>query len=120
MDLFFDATDPSAITDLRRELAAYFERHADVGSDLSGAELAVSELLGNAVRHAPGPAWVHVDWSERRPTIEIHDLGPGFKLNPTLPADPFAPGGRGLYVVSHIAEELAAAAKRAGGARSRR
>src|SRR5512142_1080297 len=117
MDLFFDATDPSAVSDLRGELGAYFERHAMAGSDLSGAELAVSELLANAVRHAPGPAWVHVDWSEQRPTVEIHDLGPGFVLNPTLPEDPFAPGGRGLYIVSHIADELAAVAKRAGGSR---
>lgn len=30
-----------------------FARHAEPGSDLDGAELAASELLTNAVRHAP-------------------------------------------------------------------
>ena len=117
MDLFFDASDASAATELRCELAAFFARHAAPESDLAGAELAVGELLANAVRHAPGPAWVHVDWSERRPRVEVHDLGPGFELSPTLPADTLAAGGRGLFIVSSIADPLAAATKRAGGSK---
>jgi anti-sigma regulatory factor (Ser/Thr protein kinase)/predicted ArsR family transcriptional regulator len=117
MDFYFDATDADAAQNLRRELAAYFARHAEPGSDLDGAELAASELLTNAVRHAPGPAWVHLDWSERRPRMEVHDLGPGFELRPELPEDPLARGGRGLFIASHVTEELAAAAKRAGGSK---
>jgi anti-sigma regulatory factor (Ser/Thr protein kinase)/predicted ArsR family transcriptional regulator len=117
MDLFFDANEATAVSELRAELSAFFARHALDGSDLSGAELAVSELLANAVRHAPGPAWLHIDWSEQRPRVEIHDLGPGFELDPRLPEDPCAPGGRGLYVVSQVADELAGAARRAGGSR---
>lgn len=117
MDLFFDARDPAVATDLRVELAAFFRRHAIPSSDLDGAELALSELLSNAVKHAPGPAWVHVDWSGRRPRVEVHDLGPGFELHAVLPEDPFAAGGRGLFVVSHVADQLAAVAKRAGGSK---
>ena len=41
MDLFFDASDASAATELRCELAAFFARHAAPESDLAGAELAV-------------------------------------------------------------------------------
>lgn len=117
MDWFFDATDAAAVSDLRAQLAGFFRRHAATGSDVEGADLAVSELLANAVRHAPGPAWVHVDWSDRRPRVEVHDLGPGFRLRAALPEDPLAPGGRGLFIVAHVADELAAAAKRAGGSR---
>ncbi|MGO9973998.1 MAG: ATP-binding protein [Solirubrobacteraceae bacterium] len=122
MDLFFDAADPHAASDVRKELGAYFERHAAPGSDLNGAHLALSELLGNAVKHAPGPAWVHVDWSEQRPRVEVHDLGPGFDPGPllervALPEDPLAPAGRGLFIVSQVADELGVAAKRAGGSR---
>jgi hypothetical protein len=95
MDVFFDATDPTAAADLRAELAAYMGRHAEPGSDLAGAELEVGELLANVVRHAPGAAWVHVDWSGRRPRIDVHDLGPGFELRVTLPEDPMAIGGPG-------------------------
>jgi anti-sigma regulatory factor (Ser/Thr protein kinase) len=117
VDLFFDATDATAVADLRTELSSFFRRHADPASDLGGADVAVSELLANAVRHAPGPAWVHVDWSERRPRVEVHDLGPGFQLRPSLPEDPLTTGGRGLFIVSHVADDLASAAKRAGGSR---
>ncbi|MDQ4041321.1 MAG: ATP-binding protein, partial [Actinomycetota bacterium] len=117
MDFYFDATDATAVTDLRGELSAFFARHAAPGSDVSGAELAVGELLANAVRHAPGPAWVHVDWTEPRPRVEVHDLGPGFQLQVALPDDPLALGGRGLFIVSHVADDLATAAKRAGGSR---
>ncbi len=117
MDLYFDATDPTAVSALRAELAGYFRRHAAQGSDLHGADLAVSELLSNAARHAPGPAWVHVDWSGRRPLVEVHDLGPGFELRAALPDERLADGGRGLFIVAHVADQLAAAAKGAGGSR---
>jgi len=115
MDLLFDATDPTAVGHLRRELLAYLRRHAAPDADLAGAELALSELLSNAARHAPGPAWVHVDWTASRPRVEVHDLGPGFELRTALPEDPFAAGGRGLFLVAQVADELTAAAKRAGG-----
>jgi anti-sigma regulatory factor (Ser/Thr protein kinase) len=117
MDLFFDATDGNALGDVRRELSAYLERHARPGSDLAGADLVLGELLANAVRHAPGPAWVRVDWSESSPRVEVHDLGPGFELQATLPEDPLAGGGRGLFIVAQLSHELSAAAKRAGGSK---
>lgn len=117
MDFFFDARDASAATDLRVGLKEFFARHATASSDVNGAELALSELLSNAVRHAPGPAWVHVDWSDRRPRVEVHDLGHGFELKTVLPQDPLAAGGRGLFIVAHVVDELAAVAKRAGGSK---
>jgi anti-sigma regulatory factor (Ser/Thr protein kinase) len=110
MDIYFDAADPAAASELRGELMAFFARHATPGSDLDGAGLALSELLGNAVRHAPGPAWVHVDWSGRRPRVEVHDLGPGFDLASILADDPMATGERGLLVVSRMADKLATVA----------
>lgn len=117
MDLFFDATDATAVTELRTELGRYFRRHGTSESDYEGADLAVSELVTNAVRHAPGPAWMHVDWTERRPRVEIHDLGPGFEPPAGAPTASATAGGNGLYLVSRVANELRTAAKRAGGSR---
>lgn len=117
MDFYFDATDPTAVGDLRRELGQYFRRHAAPDSDVEGADLALSEMLSNAARHAPGPAWVRVDWSERRPRVEIHDLGPGFMLPVAAPEDPAGAGGHGLMLVSHLTGDLQTAAKRAGGSK---
>lgn len=117
MDWYLDASDSNAVTLLRRELRDYLGRHADEDSDVDGAEVACSELVTNAVRHAPGPAWVHLDWSDRQPLVEVHDLGPGFELRPSLPDDPFAAGGRGLFIASHLTEELGVASKAAGGSK---
>jgi len=117
MDWYLDASDSSAVTLLRRELRDYLGRHADRDSDVDGAEVAFSELVTNAVRHAPGPAWVHLDWSDRQPLVEVHDLGPGFELRPSLPDDPFATGGRGLFIASNLTDELKVASKTAGGSK---
>jgi anti-sigma regulatory factor (Ser/Thr protein kinase)/predicted ArsR family transcriptional regulator len=117
MDWYFDASDGGAMAALRHEFRDYLARHADEGSDVGGAELAFSELITNAVRHAPGPAWVHLDWSARQPVVEVHDLGPGFELDTRLPEDPLAEGGRGLFITNELTEEFAVAAKAAGGSK---
>jgi anti-sigma regulatory factor (Ser/Thr protein kinase)/predicted ArsR family transcriptional regulator len=117
MDWYLDGTDARAGSELRRELMDYLRRHAVADSDLAGAELAAAELIGNAIRHAPGPAWVHLDWGADEPVIEVHDLGPGFVLRTELPEDPLATGGRGLMITHAVTGELRAAAKRAGGSR---
>jgi anti-sigma regulatory factor (Ser/Thr protein kinase) len=117
MDLYFDATDVDALGEARRELSEFLRRHATEAAAAEEAVVAVSELMTNALRHAPGPAWVRIDWAESRPRVEVHDLGPGFELRSVLPDDPLSLGGRGLFIVSAVTDELAAVAKRAGGTR---
>jgi anti-sigma regulatory factor (Ser/Thr protein kinase)/predicted ArsR family transcriptional regulator len=108
--------DPAATSALRREIARYLHRHAAPGEDVEAAEVAISEILTNSVLHAPGPVWVMLDWRGERPLVEVHDLGPGFTLDTGLPpADSI--GGRGLYIVDHLAADLRVASKRAGGTR---
>lgn len=116
MDWYLDGRDAAAVGALRREIAAYLSRHAAPGSDIAGSELALSEMITNAVRHAPGPAWVSIDWSGEQPRLEVNDLGPGFELTDVVP-DATAIGGRGLYIIAAVAQEVAVAAKRAGGSR---
>ena len=110
MEWALDAADAEAVSALRREITAYLRRHAEPDSDLAGAEIVIAELLANAFRHAPGPAWVRTSWTGRRPRLEVHDLGPGFVLEPELP-QPAAETGRGLFLVNAIADEVAVAAK---------
>lgn len=117
MDWYLDATDPEAVRNLRHEIGDYLRRHAADDADTDAAELAVAELLGNVVRHAPGPAWVSLSWATELPTLVVHDLGPGFDLAGVLPADPLAESGRGLFIVSSLTPELTAAARAHGGAR---
>ncbi len=47
----------------------------------------------------------------------MHDLGPGFELAPILADDGLVTRGRGLFVVSRVADKLATAAKGGGGSK---
>jgi DNA-binding NarL/FixJ family response regulator/anti-sigma regulatory factor (Ser/Thr protein kinase) len=114
MEWAVEGRSATATTALRREIAAYLGRHAEPDSDLAGAEMVIAELLSNAYEHAPGPAWVRAIWVAERPRLEVHDLGPGFVLDPRLP-EPDSERGRGLFIVNAIAEDLARADKVAGG-----
>jgi DNA-binding NarL/FixJ family response regulator/anti-sigma regulatory factor (Ser/Thr protein kinase) len=114
MEWAADGRSPAAVAALRREIAAYLARHAEPDSDLAGAEMVIAELLSNAFQHAPGPAWVRASWERQKPRLEVHDLGPGFVLDPRLP-EPDSERGRGLFIVDSIADDLARSGKRAGG-----
>lgn len=115
LDWYLDGRDVAAAVALRREIGAYLRRHADPGSDIAGAEVAVSELLSNLPRHAPGPAWVSLSWSGTEPVLEVRDLGPGFELDVDAPPPVDQTGGRGLFIASALVRSLEAAARRAGG-----
>ncbi|HVF03831.1 MAG TPA: ATP-binding protein [Frankiaceae bacterium] len=118
MDWYLDGTNPGAVVDLRHQIAAYLARHADPASDVDGATVVVSELLGNVVRHANGPAWVSLTWAAEHPVLEVSDLGPGFAPapRPGAPADPMAESGRGLFIASAVAADLQVAVRRNQGA----
>jgi anti-sigma regulatory factor (Ser/Thr protein kinase)/predicted ArsR family transcriptional regulator len=116
MDWFLDATDPQSVRAVRTEATDYLRRHAEPGSDLFAAEMAVGELLSNVVRHASGPAWVELDWSREQPVLTVRDLGPGFRLEEVPPPSPDRTSGRGLCIVSQFAERLRAGIRKASGA----
>ena len=106
MDWILDSGDAAGATMLRREIAAYLRRHGEPDGDLVGAELVISELLANAVRHTAGPCWVSVDWSKAEPILRACDLGEGFTLGAFQAPDFESVGGRGLYIVSSLVLQL--------------
>jgi anti-sigma regulatory factor (Ser/Thr protein kinase) len=119
VDWYLDSTDPHAVSELRREIRDYLVRHADSAEGLDGAEVVVSELLGNTARHAAGPVWVTLSWRAPAPTIVVRDLGPGFDpgvLGRTdlESIDPMQESGRGLFLISVLAPALEAAAREEG------
>lgn len=92
---------------MRRALLAYLRSRAAEGSDLDAAALIFGELVGNVVRHAPGPISVDLAWDGDTAVLRVVDRGPGFDWNglAKLPSM-FAESGRGLYIASSVAESL--------------
>jgi anti-sigma regulatory factor (Ser/Thr protein kinase) len=103
----FETLDADVLQELRQEFRALLLGR--MGSDeLIAAELVLGELIGNAVRHAPGPVDIVMDLhDEQSPVLHMLDEGPGLSLSTTLPADPFSESGRGLYIVSELARTFA-------------
>jgi anti-sigma regulatory factor (Ser/Thr protein kinase) len=115
VDWYLEGSDSAAASRLREEISGYLSRHAADDSAISDAELITSELLANGLRHAAGPLWVTVSWTGVHPELTVADLGPGFELDPSLPSNPLSVGGRGLFIVDHLALRFEAAARRGGG-----
>lgn len=68
---------------------------------VESAELAISEVVGNAFLHGSEPITIRLRGSEGRPRIEVHDASPTAPPTRQAPMpDPFAAGGRGLSLVA--------------------
>jgi anti-sigma regulatory factor (Ser/Thr protein kinase) len=130
---------------LRHQIMTVLSGEVLPGEDLGAAEVVVAELLSNAVAHGTGPCWVTLRWEGVHPLLSVADAGPGFRSGPVpparvsdeelgaspqsatpqsagpqfaapqLPADPLAPSGRGLYLVSQLALDLAVRPRATGG-----
>jgi PAS domain S-box-containing protein len=115
--------------DTQNEYVAHAARYAFVGvlrdagvreTQLDAAETIFGELLGNAVRFAPGAIEIVFDWSYKiAPVLHVLDRGPGFTLAPKLPSDPLSERGRGLYIVSSLAEDFNVTPRYDGGSHAR-
>ncbi len=116
----FDATDVARGRAVRSEFAETLAERGVRGDDRFAAEVIFGELLGNVVRHAPGPIEIVLEWDpERSPVLHVLDRGPGFVLAPRLPSDLLAERGRGLFIVWSLAEELNVTRRPDGGAHAR-
>jgi serine phosphatase RsbU (regulator of sigma subunit)/anti-sigma regulatory factor (Ser/Thr protein kinase) len=115
----FDASDSTAARVARVEYAADLTRHGIAADDLVSAELIFAELLGNVVRYAPGFAEMALSWANPAPVLHVLDSGPGFRHFPKLPNDLLNESGRGLFIVSSLAQEFAVDERPGGGSHAR-
>jgi anti-sigma regulatory factor (Ser/Thr protein kinase) len=102
----FDAENAQAAHEARSQLVAYLRERTSADADVGSAELVFGELVGNVVRHAPGPIEVQVEWIGPQPTLHVIDRGRGFLRDPSLPNDVLSESGRGLYIVSQLTSGL--------------
>ncbi len=90
---------------VRRQVARFLEQDASEDSDFAATELIIGELLGNVIRHAPGPVRVRAEWEGAEAKFVVEDSGRGFSL-PQPPAGRTEQRGRGLALVQAFARSL--------------
>jgi anti-sigma regulatory factor (Ser/Thr protein kinase) len=112
----FESADASRAYDARRDLLDYLASRADGRSDLDAAAMVFGELVGNVVRHAPGPIAIEVSWDRGVAVLRVRDSGPGFEWDGavSLP-DPMAESGRGLYIVCTVSQTMKVSRPPGGG-----
>ncbi|MER6195406.1 ATP-binding protein [Streptomyces microflavus] len=94
--------EPAAIGMARRTTVAFLEKTlGEVPGDIAAhAQLVVSELVTNAVRHAPGQCGLHLEVVADEVAITVWDTMAG-----TVAAagrDPSRIGGHGLEIVAFV------------------
>jgi len=96
--------DTSAVTEARHLIAGSLEAW-QLGALVPTAELAVSELVANAVRHGRGGVEVRVFASATKVRIEVRDRGGGRpSIREPHRAGPDV-GGWGLRLVDQLADD---------------
>lgn len=115
----FDARDPSAAREVRSAFIATLRDGAYPDERLSVAETILGELIGNAVRYAPGPLDVMLAWDDRHPVLHVLDRGPGFQFVAKLPSDLYSENGRGLFLIAALAEAFHVTRRVEGGSHAR-
>ncbi|HEX5275682.1 MAG TPA: SpoIIE family protein phosphatase [Candidatus Rubrimentiphilum sp.] len=101
--------------DVRERGAAYRVRRAvlwdlsarvGAGSDLSGVELILGELLSNVARHTPGQAEVGLEFQGAEARLLVRDNGEPFEDEDRGMPDALSPNGRGLHLVRSLARSV--------------
>ncbi len=102
----FVAEDARAAAEARSQFAEFLRTQRDDREFVSQSELVFGELLGNVVTHSPGPVEIQVFQDDRGIILHVIDSGSTFDFSRRLPSDVLSEGGRGLFIVQHLAREV--------------
>jgi sigma-B regulation protein RsbU (phosphoserine phosphatase) len=103
----FDVANPAAAYALKSELIETLHRMSEMTREQEDdCQLIFTELVGNAVRHAPGALSMSLSSDDRGLELHFIDEGPGFSGDPALPEDLWSESGRGLFLIKELAEHL--------------
>ncbi|HZY98574.1 MAG TPA: SpoIIE family protein phosphatase, partial [Candidatus Baltobacteraceae bacterium] len=102
----FAAEDARAAADARLHFVEFLRTRTGDLDFIARAELVFGELLGNVVRHAPGPVETQFFWDETSATLHVIDTGTAFEAVTNLPYDLLSERGRGLFIVRQLARAV--------------
>jgi serine phosphatase RsbU (regulator of sigma subunit)/anti-sigma regulatory factor (Ser/Thr protein kinase) len=103
----FRADDARSAEDARAGFIAFLKTRGVPDANYAAAELVFGELIGNVVRHAPGPITIELDWEKDDPVLHVIDRGRAFDVKASLPDDVMSESGRGLFLVSVLTDDFA-------------
>jgi PAS domain S-box-containing protein len=117
----FDCREEAAARSALAEYVGQLRALGRLDDDYDGAATVFVELVGNAVRHAPGPVDVAIEWTGARPVLHVIDEGPGFRTSAPAkgPSDLLSESGRGLFLVSAFTEDFEVSSRRGAGSHAR-
>jgi serine phosphatase RsbU (regulator of sigma subunit)/anti-sigma regulatory factor (Ser/Thr protein kinase) len=115
----FDSADATAARAVRHAVSERLAAHGLSADPLGAAEVVFAELVGNVVRYAPGWTEVALDCGDAVPVLHVLDQGCGFRHLPKLPDDVLSERGRGLYIVSALADDFTVTRRPHGGSHAR-
>ena len=99
----FEASESSVAYAIKCDfMSTLSELATPTSEELEACELIFAELIGNAVRHAPGPLSISLSTSGNDVVLHVIDDGPGFDYHPSLPQDIWSESGRGLFLISQL------------------
>ena len=103
----FTAEDARAAADVRGKFVSFLQHHTGDVALVRRAELIFGEMLGNVVRHAPGPVEIEL-YEDKSCSLVLHviDSGPPFDFAHRLPNDIFSELGRGLFIIDKVAKHV--------------
>mgnify|MGYP001439335419 CR=1 FL=1 len=107
----------TSVARIRRAIVADLRARGVATVVVDEAELVVSELASNSVRHARPltDGMIRVKWKVKGPTVEIEVTDGGGQTIPRpSPRVLWAPGGRGLRIVRSLAHEWGVVEDRPG------
>jgi anti-sigma regulatory factor (Ser/Thr protein kinase) len=103
----WDVANPAAAYAIKGSVLAALREIADFTVEQEqNLHMIFGELVGNAVRHAPGALSIAISAADGKVCLHVIDEGPGFEQRPGLPSDIWSESGRGLYLISALAEDL--------------
>jgi anti-sigma regulatory factor (Ser/Thr protein kinase) len=102
----FDPRWKDVATRALSELRAHVSANGTPGDRMLEMEPTAMELFSNAIRYAPGIIELIAERRKGAWVIHMLDRGPGYSVSPHLPPDLFSQSGRGLYLISHYADEF--------------
>lgn len=103
----FEASDARAAFSMRNDYFIKLRELCVLDEDqFATCGVIFAELVGNAVRHAPGSLSVSLEKRDDEVLLHVIDKGRGFDYAPQLPNDLWAESGRGLFLVSMLARHV--------------